>query len=76
MAARKTRQELNAMSAEEKEAYEKRLAAQRAPRDAYIVYSVNEDGTVAIHSATRDPNEVLRETAGQTEKKYAAFKIK
>lgn len=76
MAARKTKKDLAAMTPEDREAYEKRLAAARAPRDAYLVYSINEDGTLAIHSATRDPNEVLRETAGQTEKKYAAFQIK
>lgn len=76
MAARKTKKDLAAMSPEEREAYEKRLAQQRAPRDAYLVYGMNEDGTIAIHSATRDPNEVLKATAGQTELKYAAFQIK
>lgn len=44
-------------------------------RPAYIVYTVNEDGTLTIHSATRKAEAVLADTAGQTEKKYARFML-
>lgn len=76
MAGKRKKVDLSAMTPEERAAYEARRAAAAAPRDAYLVYSVDEGGNLTIHTATRDANEVLKQTAGQVEKKYAAFKIK
>ncbi|MBU2051493.1 MAG: hypothetical protein KKH61_21290 [Gammaproteobacteria bacterium] len=45
------------------------------PRPAYLVYSLDENGDLVIHSATRKADEVLAETAGQSVKKYARFEI-
>jgi len=73
---RRSRIDVNTLSPEEREKYEARLELQRAPKDAYLIYSVGEDGDLEIHSATRDANEVLKQTSGQVEKKYQHFLIK
>lgn len=73
---RKSRADIQAMTEEERAAYEARREAAQAPKDAYLVYSMNGDGALEIHAATRDANEVLKMTSGQVEKKYQHFMIK
>lgn len=45
------------------------------PKPGYIVYTVNDDQTITIHTATRKADTVLEQTAGQSEKKYARFEM-
>lgn len=44
-------------------------------RPAYLVYSLDENNELVIHTVTRKADVVLAETAGQTVKKYALFEI-
>lgn len=44
-------------------------------RPAYLVYSIDEEGNLVIHSTTRKADDVLAETAGQSVKKYAKIEI-
>lgn len=76
MAARKTKTDLKAMSPEEREAYEKRLEAQRAPRPAYIAYTVNEDQSLDINLVTRSAEEVLAAVDANRDLKYQRFLVK
>lgn len=76
MAARKTKTELKAMSPGEREAYEKRLEAQRAPRPAYIAYTVNEDQSLDINLVTRSAEEVLAAVDANRDLKYQRFLVK
>lgn len=76
MAARKTKVDTSTMSAEEKAAYEKRLEAQRAPRPAYVAYTVNEDGTLNVALTTRSAEEVLAAVDENRDLKYQRIMIK
>ncbi len=50
-------------------------------RPAYLVYSIqSDDGSLegaqlVVHDTTRNANDVLKATAGQTAKKYALIEI-
>jgi len=59
MAPRRQKKDLTKMSPEEREDYQKRLEAARAPRPAYIGYTVNEDQSLNILSITRSAEEIL-----------------
>ena len=72
---RKSRADVQAMTEAERESYEARRQAAQAPKDAYLVYTLNGEG-LEIHAATRDANEVLKMTSGQVDKKYQHFMIK
>lgn len=76
MAARKTTKDLKAMSPEEREAYEKRLEAARAPKPAYIAYTINEDGTLAVALTTRSAEEVLKAVDENRDLKYQRIMVK
>lgn len=76
MAAKKNKADLEAMSPEEREAYQKRIEAARAPRPAYVAYKLNEDGTIDIKLATRSAEEVLAAVDADRELKYARTLIK
>lgn len=76
MAAKKTKADLEAMTAEERAAYEKRNEAARAPRPAYITYTVNEDGSINVHSTSRVAEDVLAAVDADRSLKYARILIK
>lgn len=76
MAARKTPKDLKAMSPEEREAYQKRLEAAKAPKPAYIGYTVNEDQTINVTAVTRSAEEILAAKDAQPDLKYARIMIK
>lgn len=76
MAARKTRKDTSTMTPEELAAYEERLEKQRAPRPAYIAYTVNEDHTLNIALVTRSAEEVLAAVDADRDLKYQRFLVK
>lgn len=76
MAARKTRKDTSNMTPEERAAYEERLEKQRAPRPAYIAYTVNEDQTLNIALVTRSAEEVLAAVDADRDLKYQRFLVK
>lgn len=76
MAARKTKADLKAMSPEEREAYEKRLEAARAPKPAYIAYTINEDGSLNVSLTTRSAEEVLAAVDQNRDLKYQRIMVK
>lgn len=76
MAAKKTRKDINAMSPEDREAYEKRLEAARAPRPAYVAYTINEDGSLNVSLTTRSAEEVLAAVDADRSLKYQRIMIK
>lgn len=76
MAARKTAKDLKAMSPEEREAYEKRLEAARAPKPAYIAYTINEDGSLNVALTTRSAEEVLAAVDQNRDLKYQRIMVK
>lgn len=76
MAARKTKKDTSLMSEEERAAYEERLEKQRAPRPAYIAYTVNEDQTLNIALVTRSAEEVLAAVDADRNLKYQRFLVK
>jgi len=76
MAARKTRKDTSNMTPEELAAYEERLEKQRAPRPAYIAYTVNEDQTLNIALVTRSAEEVLAAVDADRDLKYQRFLVK
>ncbi len=76
MAARKP-VDTSKMSPEELEKHNARLARARAPRPAYLLYSVNEDGkTITIHDSTRNAEELLAAKDSHPEWQYGRFMIK
>lgn len=76
MAAR-SKTDISKLSPEEREKYEARLAKARAPKPAYLLYSVNEDGkSVSIHASTRDAEELLAAKDAHPEWQYGRFMIK
>lgn len=77
MAATKRRKaDTSNMTAEEKAAYEERLAKARAPKPAYLVYKLNEDGSLDIREVTRSAEEALAVIDGDKELKYQRFMLK
>jgi len=72
MAARKTTADVKQMSPEELAKYE----AARAPRPAYIAYTVNEDGTLAVALTTRSAEEVLAAVDKNRDLKYQRILVK
>lgn len=76
MAARKTKADLKAMSPEEREAYERRLEAARAPKPAYIAYTINEDGSLNVALTTRSAEEVLAAVDQNRDLKYQRIMVK
>lgn len=76
MAARKTKKDLMAMSPEEREAYEKRLEQARAPKPAYLAYTINDDGSLNVSLTTRSAEEVLAAVDQNRDLKYQRIMIK
>lgn len=72
MAARKTKTDINAMTAEEKAKYE----AARAPRPAYLAYTVNEDMTINVGTVTRSAEEILAAVDADRSLKYTRILVK
>lgn len=68
--------DVSKLSPEEREKYEKRKAAARAPRPAYLVYRMSDAGDLEIVAATRSADDVLAQTTNDRTLKYAAFAIK
>ena len=76
MAARKSQKDLSKMTPEERAAYEERLEKQRAPKPAYIAYTVNEDGTLNVALTTRSAEEVLAAVDQNRDLKYQRIMVK
>ena len=76
MAPRRQKKDLTKMSPEEREDYQKRLEAARAPRPAYIGYTVNEDQSLNILSITRSAEEILAAKDKDPSMKYQRIMIK
>lgn len=76
MAARKTKTDLTKMSPEDLEKYNARLEAARAPKPAYLAYTVNEDQSLNIGLVTRSAEEVLAAVDQNRELKYQRFMVK
>lgn len=76
MAARKTKADVNQMSDEDRAKYEARLEASRAPKPAYIAYTINDDGSLNVGLTTRSAEEVLKAVDENRELKYQRIMIK
>lgn len=76
MAARKTAKDLTKMSDEERAKYEAAREAARAPKPAYLAYTVNEDGSLNIDLVTRSAEEVLAAVDSNRDLKYQRFMVK
>lgn len=76
MAGRRTRKDLSELSPEERAQYEKRLEAARAPKPAYIAYTVNEDQSLNVSVVTRSAEEVLAAVDADRGLKYQRIMIK
>lgn len=76
MAPRKTKVDVSKMAPDERAKYEARLESNRAPKPAYIAYTVNEDQTLNIGLITRSAEEVLAAVDSNRELKYQRIMIK
>ena len=76
MAARKP-VDTSKFTPEELEKHKARLERARAPKPAYLLYSVNEDGkSITIHDSTRNAEELLAAKDAHPEWQYGRFMIK
>lgn len=75
MAGRK-KVDVSKMSPEDRAAYEKRLEAARAPKPAYLAYTVNEDGTINVGTVTRSAEEILAAVDEDRSLKYTRIMVK
>lgn len=76
MAARKTKVDVSKMTPEDRAAYEAKLEAARAPRPAYLAYTVNEDQTLNVSLTTRSAEEVLAAVDKNRDLKYQRIMVK
>jgi hypothetical protein len=76
MAARKTQKDLSKMTPEDRAAYEAKLEASRAPRPAYLAYTLNGDGKINVALTTRSAEEVLKAVDENRELKYQRIMVK
>lgn len=75
MVKQRTRVNVDALSPEERAEYEKKKAAARAPRPAYLVYKIV-DGDIEIQDTTRSAEDALAVIDNDKELKYKRFLIK
>ena len=76
MAARKTAKDIAQMTPEEKAQYEKRLETNRAPRPAYLGYTLDANGRPVVAVVTRSAEEMLAAKDKNPEIDYLRFEIK
>lgn len=83
MAAKRSKVDTSKMTPEEREAYEKRREAARAPKPAYLVYNVVDgegntipNATITVGEVTRSAEEALTVIDGDKSLKYARILLK
>lgn len=74
--AKRARIDVSKLSPEEREEYEKRRKAATAPKPAYLVYRLAEDGTVDIVLATRKAEEAMIRLTEDRSLAYQTIMIK